>query len=60
MNPFAFLDEFGVLEVSRPVVGGDLFVESGITYVHLVLLAVTLLPPELIGCVQMLVSTSSK
>ncbi|RCN32725.1 hypothetical protein ANCCAN_21465, partial [Ancylostoma caninum] len=31
MNPFAFLDEFGVLEVSRPVVGGDLFVETGIT-----------------------------
>ncbi|KAL6739063.1 hypothetical protein Aduo_012552 [Ancylostoma duodenale] len=31
MNPFAFLDEFGMLEVSRPVVGGDLFVETGIT-----------------------------
>ncbi|EYB92240.1 hypothetical protein Y032_0196g1532 [Ancylostoma ceylanicum] len=31
MNPFAFLDEFGMLEVSRPVVGGDLFVETDIT-----------------------------
>ncbi|KAK6747330.1 hypothetical protein RB195_000498 [Necator americanus] len=31
MNPFAFLDEFGFLEVSTPIIGGDLSVETGIT-----------------------------